>query len=80
MRNRVGIVARLGFTILPALLLCGCQSTGHSRAELNQICADPASRAPTPGNLYYDECQAINPSTSGQLRNNYLLNAPTGDE
>jgi hypothetical protein len=80
MRARVGIVGRLAFTILTALLPYGCQSTHHTGAELARICADPASRAPTPGNLYYDECQAIHPSTSAQLRNNYLLNAPTGDE
>lgn len=80
MGARVGIVAKLTLTILTGLLLYGCQSAHHSGAELARICADPASRAPTPGNLYYDECQAIHPSTSAQLRNSYLLNAPTGDE
>jgi hypothetical protein len=68
-------VASLG---LAALLLCGCQSTQHSRAELAQICADPANRLPTPGNLYYDECQAFRPSSSRQLEKSYFQNAPVG--
>jgi hypothetical protein len=58
------------------LTLTSCQSTGHNRAELVRICADPASRAPTPGNLYYDECQALYPSTPAQLRKVYQENAP----
>jgi hypothetical protein len=59
------------------LMLTGCQSTsGHERAELARICADPASRAPTPGNLYYDECQALHPSTPAKLRKVYQENAP----
>jgi len=59
------------------LILAGCQSkSGHDRAELARICADPASRAPTPDNLYYDECQALHPSTPAQLRKVYQENAP----
>ncbi|MBV9115142.1 MAG: hypothetical protein JOY67_20210 [Hyphomicrobiales bacterium] len=60
-----------------ALTLAGCQSTSHDRAELVRICADPASRLPTPGNLYYDECQALYPSSPAQLRKYYQQNAPT---
>jgi hypothetical protein len=63
---------------LAVLLLCGCQSTQHSRAELAQICADPANRLPTPENLYYDECQAIHPSSSRQLGKTYFREAPVG--
>jgi hypothetical protein len=62
------------------MVLAGCQSTSqHDRAELTRICADPANRAPTPGNVYYDECQALYPSTPGQLRKVYRQNAPEGD-
>src|SRR5580704_11339561 len=63
---------------LAVLLLGGCQSKQHSRAELAQICADPANRLPTPGNLYYDECQAIHPSSSKQLGKTYFREAPVG--
>ena len=60
-------------------MLAGCQSTAHhDQAELARICADPANRAPTPGNLYYDECQALYPTTPGQLRKVYRQNAPAG--
>jgi hypothetical protein len=60
-----------------AMGLVGCQSTSrHNQAELARICADPANRAPTPGNLYYDECQALHPSTARQLQKVYHQNAP----
>ncbi len=59
-------------------VLCGCQSTQHNRAELAQICANPSNRLPTPGNLYYDECQAIDPSSSQQLGKTYFREAPVG--
>jgi hypothetical protein len=58
--------------------LAGCQSTQHSQAELAQICANPANRAPTPGNLYFDECQALYPSSTKQLQKYYRQNAPAG--
>jgi hypothetical protein len=59
------------------MVLSGCQSTSqHGRAELASICADPANSAPTPGNVYYDECQALHPSSPGQLRKVYQQNAP----
>jgi hypothetical protein len=62
------------------MMLGGCQSTSqHSRAELTRICADPANRAPTPGNLYYDECQALYPSSPKQLEKVYQQQAPTGE-
>lgn len=64
------------FLLLTVLTLAACQSSGHDRAELVRICADPAARAPTPGNLYYDECQALYPSSSTQLRRVYQQNAP----
>jgi hypothetical protein len=73
-RSRVQI--RLTTLALAALMLCGCQSTQHSRAELAQICADPANRLPTSGNIYYDECQAIHPSSPSQLSKTYFQNAP----
>jgi hypothetical protein len=57
-------------------LLGGCQSSQHSRDELARICADPANRTPTPGNLYYDECQTLYPSSPGKLRSVYFQNAP----
>jgi hypothetical protein len=68
----------VAFLALTALLLCGCQSTQHSRAELAQICADPANRLPTPGNLYYDECQAIGSSSAQQREKSYFQAAPVG--
>ena len=63
-------------SLLTVLTLAACQSSGHDRAELVRICADPAARAPTPGNLYYDACQALYPSSSNQLRRVYQQNAP----
>jgi hypothetical protein len=60
-----------------SIALCACQSTQqHSRAELATICADPANRRPTPGNLYYDECLALYPRSPSQLRRSYEINAP----
>ena len=73
MADRSVAVASL---VLAVFLLCGCQSTQHSSAELAQICADPNNRLPTPGNLYYDECQAIHPSSSKQLEKTYFQEAP----
>ena len=64
--------------VLAVFLLCGCQSTQHSSAELAQICAVPANRLPTPGNLYYDECQAIHPSSSQGLERRWFREAPVG--
>jgi len=68
--------AMLAFVVLTALT--GCQSTQHSQAELARICADPANRAPTPGNLYFDECQALHPYSQQQLQRLYRQNAPAG--
>jgi hypothetical protein len=65
---------------LAAVSLCGCQSAQQRRAELVRICSDPANRRPAQGNLYYDECLAIHPLSSTQLRNDYLLNAPSNGE
>src|SRR5271169_5013626 len=63
--------------LLISIVVCGCQSTSqHSQAELATICANPANRANTQGNLYYSECQALYPSTPGQLRKSYEINAP----
>lgn len=70
---RTAIVA---FIVLTTLT--GCQSSQHSQAELAQICADPANRAPTPGNLYFDECQALHPYSQKQLNKVYQQNAPAG--
>jgi hypothetical protein len=70
---------RSWYVVIIAMLLGSCQSTSqHSRAELARICTDPASRAPTPGNLYYDECQALHPSSPRQLEKVYQQEAPTG--
>ena len=69
------VVASLALAVL---LLCGCQSTQHSSAELAQICADPNNRLPTPGNLYYDECQAIHPSSAHGLERRWFREAPVG--
>lgn len=64
-------------SLFALIVLAGCQTTAqHNGAELALICADPANRTPTPGNLYYDECRALYPSTPGQLRNVYRQNAP----
>ena len=43
MADRSVVLASLALAVY---LLCGCQSTQHSRAELAQICADPANRLP----------------------------------
>ena len=75
MADRSVTVASL---VLAVFLLCGCQSTQHSSAELAQICAVPANRLPTPGNLYYDECQAIHPSSPNSLSRRYFREAPVG--
>ncbi|SDR46392.1 hypothetical protein SAMN05444161_4197 [Rhizobiales bacterium GAS191] len=70
--------SKLAALALAALILCGCQSTQHNQAELAQICANPANRQPTPGNLYYDECQAIHPSSQAQLSKTHFQDAPAG--
>jgi hypothetical protein len=75
MADRSGALASL---VLAVILLGGCQSTQHSSAELAQICADPNNRLPTPGNLYYDECQAIHPSSAHGLARRYFREAPVG--
>ena len=75
MADRSVAVASL---VLAVFLLCGCQSTQHSSAELAQICAVPENRLPTPGNLYYDECQAIHPSSAHSLARRYFREAPMG--
>ena len=77
MADRSVAVASL---VLAVFLLCGCQSTQHSSAELAQICADPNNRLPTPGNLYYDECQAIHPSSAHSLARRYFREAPEGGQ
>jgi hypothetical protein len=61
--------------ILTAAVLGACQSSTRP-AELARICADPANRAPTPGNLYYDECQSLHPSSPAQLEKVYQQTAP----
>jgi hypothetical protein len=58
------------------MMLGACQ-TQHSRAELARICADPANRQPSPGNLYYDECLTLYPLTPKQLEKVYQQNAPS---
>ena len=70
----------LASMVLAVFLLCGCQSTQHSSAELAQICAVPENRLPTPGNLYYDECQAIHPSSAHGLARRYFREAPEGGQ
>jgi hypothetical protein len=77
MADRSVAVASLALAVF---LLCGCQSTQHSSAELAQICADPNNRLPTPGNLYYDECQAIHPSSAHGLARRYFREAPEGGQ
>jgi hypothetical protein len=59
--------------------LCGCQSTRHGQAELARICADPANRTPTPGNLYYDECRALYPVSARRLSRIYFRHVPEQD-
>jgi hypothetical protein len=62
--------------IVTAAVLGACQSSSTRRADLARICADPANRAPTPGNLYYDECQSLHPSSPAQLEKVYQQTAP----
>lgn len=62
---------------LAGLALSACQSSQSRQAELASICANPVNRQP--GQFYYNECQAIAPSSSAQLRRNYRLGAPTGN-
>jgi hypothetical protein len=61
--------------IATAAVLGACQSSTR-QADLARICADPANRAPTPGNLYYDECQSLHPSSPAQLEKVYQQTAP----
>ena len=61
--------------IATATVLGACQSSTR-QADLARICADPANRAPTPGNLYYDECQSLHPSSPAQLEKVYQQTAP----
>lgn len=58
------------------LALSACQSSQSRQAELASICANPINRQP--GQFYFDECQAIAPSTSAQLQKDYRLGAPVG--
>jgi hypothetical protein len=71
---------RAAYALFIAVTLGSCQSTSsHSRAELARIFADPANRAPTSGNLYYDESQALHSASSRQLEKVYQQEAPTGE-
>jgi len=56
--------------LLTAAMLGACQSSSKQE-DLTRICADPANRAPVPGNVYYDECQALYPSSPRQLEKVY---------
>jgi hypothetical protein len=69
----------ISLALFVLIALASCQSTTqHSSAELARICANPANRTPTAGNLYYDECQALYPSSQKQLEKVYRQNAPAG--
>jgi hypothetical protein len=73
--------ARISLALLGVAVsgLFGCQSTQSSREELARICADPANRQPTPGNLYYDECRALYPVSARRLSKIYFRQAPVQD-
>lgn len=68
----------VGCVLAAGLALPACQTPQSRQAELAQICANPVNRQP--GNLYFSECQSLYPSTSRQLRRDYQLGAPTGDD
>lgn len=57
-----------------AMLLPACQTSQSRQQQLATICADPVNRQP--GSFYFDECQAIMPSSDAQLQKNYQLGAP----
>jgi len=61
---------------LALLMLGGCQSSGHRRAELAQICADPGNRQT--GSFYFDECAAYTHPSNRRLQRDYQLGAPEG--
>jgi hypothetical protein len=57
---------RLVALLLAPIVLCGCQSSQKSKAELQALCADPANRLP--GSYYFNECQAAYPASKKQLQ------------
>lgn len=70
-------VRSIGLTVLAGLCLTACQTSQSRQAELASICANPVNRQP--GQFYFNECQAIAPSSSAQLQKDYRLGAPSAN-
>lgn len=67
-------VSPLVLTIALAVLLSACQTSQSRQEQLATICADPVNREP--GSFYWNECQAIDPSSEAQLQRDYRVGAP----
>ncbi|KUL94962.1 hypothetical protein DK26_12835 [Bosea sp. WAO] len=66
----------IGPVFLASIVLSGCQTSQSRQAELAAICANPVNRQPQ--NFYFDECQALYPSSDQALQKDYQLGAPAG--
>ena len=78
MTTRTRALVRLAVLLPFAAGLLGFQSHDQRMRELARICADPENRRADPGNIYYDECQAIHPSSPRKLAKRYFHRAPEG--
>ena len=66
----------VGSALLASIVLSGCQTSQSRQQELAAICANPVNRQPQ--NFYFDECQALYPSSDRALQKDYRLGAPAG--
>lgn len=73
----MNLVQTTCLAVVAGLTLSACQSSQSRQAELATICANPVNRQP--GQFYFNECQAIDPSSSAQLQKYYRLGAPSAN-
>lgn len=69
-------IRMIGLVFLTGIVLSGCQTSQSRQEELAAICANPVNRQPQ--NFYFDECQALYPSSDQALQKDYRLGAPAG--
>lgn len=69
-------IRSIGSVLLAGIILSGCQTSQSRKEELAAICANPVNRQPQ--NFYFDECQALYPSSDQALQKDYRLGAPAG--
>ncbi|MDU0341791.1 MULTISPECIES: hypothetical protein [Bosea] len=69
-------IRMIGLVFLTGIVLSGCQTSQSRQEELAAICANPVNRQPQ--NFYFDECQALYPSSDRALQKDYRLGAPAG--